>query len=232
MDLGKSSRRDLRRLHPLPVRIMHWINAVAMVIMIGSGWKIYNDSVIFSWLRFSDAVTIGGDPDIALKLHGNAGQSGALQWHFFAMWILAVNGLGYVVYGLRTGRFRRMLFPIRTRDLIANIGDALRFRLRHDDLTSYNAVQRVLYTLIILVSIVQILAGLAIWKPVQFWWLLALFYDFQGARLAHFFGMVAIVAFMLVHITLALIVPRTLIAMVTGGPKVREADMPTEVASH
>jgi thiosulfate reductase cytochrome b subunit len=199
---------DTRRLHPLPLRIMHWTNAVAMVIMIGSGWKIYQDEVIFGSLHFPNAITIGGEAQ------------GALQWHFFAMWILVLNGLFYLGYGLVSGRFRRMLLPIRPREVIANIRDALRLRLGHDDLTRYNAVQKVLYTGIILVIVIQVLSGLAIWKPVQFGWLTDLFYDFQGARLAHFIGMAAIVGFLVVHVLLALIVPRTLLAMLTGGPKV------------
>jgi thiosulfate reductase cytochrome b subunit len=91
-----------RRVHPLPVRIMHWINAVAIFIMIGSGWKIYNDDIIFifSFLRFPDSIVIG-----------KWAQYG-LEWHFFGMWIFALNGLAYLSYGIATGRFRRKLFPI------------------------------------------------------------------------------------------------------------------------
>ncbi len=198
-----------RRLHPLPVRIMHWINAVAMLLLIGSGWKIYQDEVIFGWLHFPNSISIGPEAQHAL------------QWHFLAMWILVLNGLAYLTYGLVSGRFRRKLLPIRPREVIANIRDALRLQLSHDDLTRYNAVQKTLYVGIILVIIVQVISGLAIWKPVQFGELVDLFYDFQGARLAHFIGMAAIVGFLVVHVTLALIVPRALIAMVTGGPKVQ-----------
>jgi thiosulfate reductase cytochrome b subunit len=197
-----------RRLHPVPLRIMHWVNAIAMLLLIGSGWKIYQDEVIFGWLHFPNAITIGGEAQ------------GALQWHFFAMWILVLNGLFYLGYGLVSGRFRRMLLPIRPREVLANLRDALRLRLGHNDLTRYNAVQKVLYTGIILVIIVQVLSGLAIWKPVQFGYLTDLFYDFQGARLAHFIGMAAIVGFLVIHVLLALIVPRTLLAMLTGGPKI------------
>jgi thiosulfate reductase cytochrome b subunit len=207
----------VRRLHPLPVRIMHWTNAVAMFIMIDSGWKIYNDEVIFGWLHFPDAITFG-----PYAQHG-------LQWHFFGMWILFFNGLAYVIYGFVTGRFRRMLLPIRPRDLVANIRDALRLRLAHDDPTQYNAVQRLLYIGVLLAGVLIVLSGLAIWKPVQFSELLALFYDFQTARLVHFLCMAAIVGFVVVHVTLALLVPHTLVAMVTGGPAVdgappRDAD--------
>jgi thiosulfate reductase cytochrome b subunit len=195
-------------LHPLPVRIMHWVNALAIVIMIGSGWKIYNDEVLFGWLHFPDWITIGGEAQ------------GALQWHFFAMWLLMLNGLCYLGYGLFTGRFRRKLLPIRPREVWSNIVDALRFRLSHDDITRYNAVQRLLYAGIILVIVVQVLSGLAVWKPVQFSELAALFGSFQGSRLVHFLGMAAIVAFLVVHVALALIVPKTIGAMLTGGPRV------------
>ena len=211
-------RENSPRLHPSAVRIMHWINALAMFIMIGSGWKIYEDEVLFGWLHFSDWMTIGGEAQ------------GALQWHFFGMWVLTLNGLAYIVYGLATGRFRRMLLPISPRALLADIGDALRFRLHHDDLTRYNTVQRVLYVGIILVGIVQVLSGLAIWKPVQFSELAALFGSFQTARLIHFLCMAAIVMFLIVHIALALLVPRTLVGMLTGGPVLKPADDPASAA--
>lgn len=200
-----------RRLHPLPIRIMHWTNAAAMFIMVGSGWKIYNDEVIFGWLHFPDAITFG-----PWAQHG-------LQWHFFGMWILALNGLAYLIYGLATGRFRRMLLPIRLRDLVANIRDALRLRLAHDDPTQYNAVQRLLYVGVLLAGVLIVLSGLAIWKPIQLSELLALFNDFQTARLVHFLCMAAIVGFVAVHVTLAVLVPSTLVAMVTGGPVVAGA---------
>jgi thiosulfate reductase cytochrome b subunit len=185
---------------------MHWINAVAMLILIASGWAIYNDEVLLGWLHFPAWMTLGAGPE------------GALQWHFLAMWILAANGLAYLVYGLATGRFRRMLLPVRLREVLAEVRSALALRLSHQDLTRYNAVQRLLYIGIVLVGILQVLSGLVIWKPVQLSELAALFYDFQTARLVHFLGMAAIVGFLLVHVALALLVPQTLVAMVTGGP--------------
>lgn len=214
-----SARREVR-MHPLPVRIMHWINAAAIIIMIASGIKIYGDSPIFSFIAFPDALTLGGDPGIALRLHHNGGQSGALQWHFLGMWIVVINGTALLIYGLASGRWRRMLLPIRPREVIATVIDAMRLKLAHDDLTVYNAVQKLLYVGIILVAVVEVLAGLAIWKPVQLSHLAALFWSFQGARLVHFFGMAAIVAFLGVHVLLALLVPRTLLGMITGGPNV------------
>jgi thiosulfate reductase cytochrome b subunit len=204
----KSTGRYPSKLHPVPVRIMHWVNALAMIIMIGSGWQIYNDEVLFGWLHFPESITIGG------------GAQGALQWHFFAMWVLVINGLFYLGYGIISGRFRRKLFPISPREILSNIGDALRFRLAHDDITRYNAVQRLLYTGIILVIVAQVISGLAVWKPMQFSELASLFGSFQGSRLIHFIGMAAIVAFLVVHVALALLVPKTIGAMITGGPDV------------
>jgi thiosulfate reductase cytochrome b subunit len=202
----QSNDRQPALLHPLAVRIMHWVNAVAMLVMIASGWAIYNDEVIFGWLHFPNWMTLGDGPE------------GALQWHFLAMWVLGINGLAYLAYGLATGRFRRLLLPVRLGEVLAEVRAALALRLSHVDLTRYNAVQRLLYIGIILVGILQVLSGLVVWKPVQFSELATLFYSFQTARLVHFLGMAAIVGFLLVHVALALLVPRTLAAMVTGGP--------------
>jgi len=199
------------RLHPLLLRIMHWTNAIAIFIMIGSGWKIYNDDVIFGFLHFPDALVIG-----KWAQHG-------LQWHFFGMWIFVLNGLAYLTYGIATGRFRRKLFPISIREILVTVGDALRFRLSHDDLTHYNPVQKILYLGVMMVGICIVISGLALWKPVQFSELAALFGTFQTIRLVHFLCMSAIVAFILVHVSLALLVPQSLVAMVTGGPIVDDA---------
>lgn len=217
-------RAQTRKLHPLPLRIMHWTNAIVILIMIGSGWRIYNDSPLFGFFSFSETFSIGGDPIKSLQLHGNAGYANAEAWHFFGMWILVLNGIAYLTYGLTTGRFRRMLWPIRPREVIATVREALRFHLGHEDLTIYNAVQKLLYVGIILTVIIEVLAGLAIWKPVQLSGLASLFVSFQGARYVHFFGMFAIVLFLIVHVLLALLVPKTLVAMVTGGPEVKTTE--------
>jgi len=214
----KSNGHPLRHLHPLSLRIMHWINAVAIFIMIGSGWKIYNDDVIFGILHFPDSVVIG-----------KWAQYG-LQWHFFGMWIFVLNSIAYLSYGIVTGRFRLKLFPISPREVFVTIGEALRFRLSHDDLTHYNAVQKVLYLGVMLVGVLIVISGLALWKPVQFSELANLFGSFQNIRLVHFFCMTAIVAFILVHVTLALLVPRSLVAMLTGGPVVKDDVLKDDVA--
>jgi thiosulfate reductase cytochrome b subunit len=190
-------------IQPAWVRIMHWVNAVAILLMITSGWQIYNASPLFRF-SFPTAITLGG------------WLGGALLWHFAAMWLLMVNGLLYLGFGLVSGRFRRKLLPITPSGVVADTKAALAFRLSHDDLTKYNNVQKLLYAGIIVVGIVIVLSGLSIWKPVQLQYLTALFGGYDVARYVHFFCMAAIVAFLVVHVALALLVPKSLRAMVIG----------------
>jgi thiosulfate reductase cytochrome b subunit len=190
-------------IHPIWVRITHWVNAIAMLVMIGSGWEIYNASPLFGF-SFPRSITLGG------------WLAGALLWHFAAMWVLAVNGLIYVALGFASGRFRRKLLPITPSAVLADTKAALAFRLSHDDLSKYNAVQRLLYAGIIAVGVIVVLSGLSIWKPVQLQWLTALFGGYDAARYVHFVCMAAIVGFLVIHVLLALLVPKSLRAMVTG----------------
>jgi thiosulfate reductase cytochrome b subunit len=190
-------------IHPVWVRICHWVNALAILVMIGSGWQIYNASPLFDFV-FPRSISLGG------------WLAGALLWHFAAMWVLVINGLVYLTLGFATGRFRRKLWPIYPSAVFADIKAALTFKLAHDDLSHYNAVQKVLYAGVILCGVGIVLSGLSIWKPVQFQELTALFGGYDTARFVHFFAMAAIVAFLVVHIALALIVPKSLRAMVTG----------------
>jgi thiosulfate reductase cytochrome b subunit len=190
-------------IHPLWVRITHWINVVAMVLMIGSGWQIYNASPLFPF-AFPAAITLGG------------WLAGALLWHFAAMWLLAVNGLVYIVLGVATGRFRRKLVPIRPGEVLADVRAALTGKLAHDDLSVYNAVQKLLYLGVILAGVIIVLSGLSIWKPVQLQTLTAVFGGYDAARYVHFLAMATIVGFLVVHVVMALLVPKSLRAMVTG----------------
>jgi thiosulfate reductase cytochrome b subunit len=190
-------------IQPAWVRTVHWINAVAMILMIMSGWQIYNASPLFSF-SFSRSITLGG------------WLGGALLWHFAAMWLLMVNGLVYLTLGFATGRFRKKLLPITPSGVLSDAKAALTGRLSHDDLTRYNYVQKMLYAGIIAVGIVIVLSGLSIWKPVQLQYLTALFGGYDVARYVHFVCMAAIVAFLVVHVALALLVPKSLRAMVIG----------------
>lgn len=200
---AQKSLASARTIHPVWVRVMHWTNAFAIVVMIMSGWQIYNASPLFGF-SFSSKITLGG------------WLGGALQWHFAAMWLLMINGLAYLITGLATGRFRRKLLPISPSALLHDTRLALTGKLSHADISMYNQVQRLLYAGIMVVGIVIVLSGLAIWKPVQFQYLTALFGGYDIARYVHFAMMAAIVLFLVVHVALSLLVPKSLRAMIIG----------------
>lgn len=191
------------KIHPAVVRLTHWINALAILIMVASGWQIYNASPLFDF-KFPKELTLGG------------WLAGGLQWHFGAMWLLALNGLIYILYGILSGRFRQRFFPITLRGIANDVFDALRGKLAHDDLTVYNTAQRAAYVAIILGIIVIVASGLAIWKPVQLQWLAALMGGYEGARLVHFLAMSVVVLIALVHLLMVILVPRTFPSMITG----------------
>jgi thiosulfate reductase cytochrome b subunit len=190
-------------IHPLWVRVTHWVNALAMLMMIGSGWQIYDASPLFDF-TFPSQIALGN------------WLAGALLWHFAAMWLLMLNGVVYISLGILTGRFRKKLFPIRPREVVHDLFAALGGKLSHDDLSVYNAVQKLLYAGVLLAGVVIVLSGLSIWKPVQLWWLTDFFGGYNTARYVHFAAMASIVMFLTVHIVLALIVPKSLRAMIFG----------------
>jgi len=191
------------KIHPLVVRVTHWINVIAILIMVTSGWRIYDASPLFNF-RFPGQLTLGG------------WLAGALQWHFAAMWLLAANGLVYVIYGILSGHFRRKFFPITPRAVLRDVWEALRGKLAHEDLSFYNAAQRSAYLALIVAVIVLVFSGLAIWKPVQLQELAALMGGYEGARLLHFFAMTLVVLIALVHILMVILVPRTFPTMISG----------------
>lgn len=201
-------------LHPLIVRLTHWVNAFAMVLMIGSGWRIYNASPLFDFM-FPRSITLGG------------WLGGALQWHFAAMWLLVANGLVYLAYGLWTGHLRRAMLPISPKAIRDDTLAALNFKLAHN-LGSYNAVQKLLYLGVLALGVIVVLSGLAIWKPVQFHLLADVFGGYEGARIVHFLCMSGIVAFIIVHLALVMLVPSTLLPMLTGRKPTRHATPRTE----
>jgi thiosulfate reductase cytochrome b subunit len=202
-DVKATEPNRARVIQPGWVRVVHWINAVAMIMMMTSGWQIYNASPLFNF-DFPAAVTLGG------------WLGGGLLWHFAAMWLLVVNGMVYLLGGLLTGRFRKKLLPISAGGVIGDTKAALTGTLSHDDLSTYNQVQRLLYAGIIVVGIVIVLSGLSMWKPVQLHWLTALFGGYDTARYVHFTCMAAIAGFLIVHVALSLLVPKSLRAMITG----------------
>lgn len=190
-------------VHPAWLRAMHWINVAAVVLLVMSGWRIYNASPIFGFL-FPKEITLGG------------WLGGALLWHFFAMWILAGNGLLYVGANLATGRFMRKYLPLRPKDVLADILAAFRGKLSHDDLRRYNGPQKLAYLFIVLDLVVLVLSGLVIWKSVQFPLLRELMGGYDSARVVHFVAMSALLAAVAVHVVMVALVPRTFMLMIRG----------------
>ena len=191
------------------VRLTHWINAAAIFVMVTSGWQIYNASPILDF-KFPAWMTLGG------------WLAGAIAWHFAAMWVLAINLLVYLAYGLFSGHFRRDLLPITPAGVWRDVRAALAFRLPHA-LGHYNAVQRLLYAGVVALIVLAVASGLAIWKPVQLQELAWLMGGFDNARIVHFLAMAGIVGFFFVHILLVIIVPKTLPPMIVGG-RVEDAE--------
>jgi thiosulfate reductase cytochrome b subunit len=194
---------DSKPIHPLIVRTTHWVNALAILIMVTSGWRIYNASPIFPF-SFPDSLTLGG------------WLAGALLWHFAAMWLFVANLALYLAYGIASGRFRMRLWPVTPRAVVRDTSDFLHGKLSHGDLAIYNAVQKIAYIGVILSMLLLILSGISIWKPVQFQTLVALFGGYDIARIVHFAAMSAVMLFVLVHVVMALLVPKSLLAMVRG----------------
>ena len=194
---------DSGAIHPVWLRATHWLNALAVMILVTSGWGIYNASPLFGF-RFAKGITLGG------------WLGGAIQWLFAAMWLLAANGLVYLLCNVATWRLVRKFFPLSRRAIAADLRAALRGRLTHADPRQYNALQRAAYLFVILDAVLLVLSGLVLWKSVQFPLLRELLGGYETARRVHFFAMAALVAFVAVHLAMAALVPRTLLAMIRG----------------
>jgi thiosulfate reductase cytochrome b subunit len=213
MESEQRDRAPERRIviHPLVVRLTHWVNAAAIPVMVTSGWGIYNASPLFGF-KFPPAVTLGG------------WLGGAIAWHLAMLWVLLANATIYLLYGLLSGRFVRRFLPLTAKLVWHDLVQAVSLRLSHPPGT-YNAVQRLAYVGVLMLGAVAVLSGLALWKPVQLQTLAGLLGGYEVARRIHFMAMAGIVCFVLLHLTLVVLVPRTLLGMLTG----RERAPGTEV---
>ncbi len=212
LDESQAARRQSKGklVHPLFVRVTHWINAIAVFIMLMSGWRIYNASPLFA-LRFPPEMTLGG------------WLAGALAWHFAAMWLLAVNGVLYVAYGVLTGHFWRHFIAFRPIAAYRNLRQELKLLLVHGS-GEYNPVQRVLYIGVMWILVMLVASGLALWKPVQLQGLTAWLGGYDQARYVHFYAMTALVVFLIVHISVAFAIKGTIKSMVTGRLPVKRSE--------
>ncbi len=190
-------------VHPLWMRITHWLNALAVLVLVASGWRIYNAAPFFPF-TFPKEITLGG------------WLGGALQWHFAAMWLLAANGLVYLLANVFSGRLAARFFPLSPRGVVHDALAALRGRLSHADQRHYNQVQRLAYLFVIVDIVLLVLSGLVLWKSVQFGLLRDLLGGYEFARRIHFVAMAGLVGFVAVHLVMVALVPRTLLSMLSG----------------
>lgn len=195
--------KDSKTIHPLWLRLCHWINAVAVLLMIMSGWRIYNASPLFDF-HFPKGITLGG------------WLGGALQWHFAAMWMLGVNGLIYLLMNLTTGRLRRRFWPLSLSTLSSDLKAALHGQLKHADPKHYNMAQKFAYMAAVIAGLALVLSGLVLWKSVQFSYLREALGGYEAARYLHFFAMSLLTFFIVVHLTMVALVPKTLLTIVRG----------------
>ena len=180
--------------HPLIIRITHWLNAVALLIMIASGLRIYNASPIFDF-KIPSILTLGG------------WLGGARQWHFFAMYIFVFNGVVYVLYNIFTKHGRQTTL-FRKQD-VAGIFPMVKYYLRlqkeHPTQGKYNALQKSAYTTVLFLALGVVLSGIAIYWPVQFSFLTSLFSKYDFARKWHFVFMTSLVGFIGGHLFMVLL---------------------------
>ena len=205
--------------HHWIVRVTHWVNAIALTLMVGSGLRIFNAYPAFArrgeqfccypfeHKAIPDYLTFGG------------WLGGARHWHFALMWILVLNGLVYLTFIYLHGEWRDLV-PRRgdARDALAMLKFYLFVSKTHPKQGKHNAMQKVTYFALPVLAIVLVLTGLAIWKPVQLGWITALFGGFVWARYWHFMTMVGLIALSFAHVFMVFAVdPYSMQSMVTGG---------------
>lgn len=200
--------------HSRVARLAHWMMAAAILIMIGSGWRIYDNVPILPF-QFPYWITLGGSRALATVTSNDWGTANAIAWHFAGMWLLLAGFCLLVGNGLLRGHFRRHWLPLGPRAFLHDVIAALTFRLEHQ-LGEYNAVQRALYWGVLGCIAMMFVTGLALYKPVQLGWLTWLFGGFPATRVVHFIFMALIVGFLVVHLSLVALFPATLRAMVLG----------------
>ncbi len=191
-------------IHPLWLRLMHWANATAVVILIMSGWRIYDATRFMFGYKIPTQYTLGG------------WLGGAIQWHFAAMWILVINAILYVVVNVLSRRWGKQFLPVTPKLLWEDFLAFAKGKLSHADLSHYNAIQKAAYIFAMADIIALILSGLVLWKSVQFGWLRPLLGGYEGARYVHFIAMCLMCIFFVVHVVMALLVPKTIKAMLWG----------------
>lgn len=192
--------------HPFIIRLTHWVNFIALAIMVTSGLRIYNASPLFAF-RVPDLLTLGG------------WLAGARQWHFFGMWLFAVNGVMWIIYNIisRHGRQTTLFRGSDLTGVLPMVQYYLRIRKEHPPHKKYNALQKLAYSTIPLAALGAILSGMAIYWSVQFSGIASLFGGYEVARGFHFIFMALLVMFFGGHLVMVTITGwDNFVSMITG----------------
>lgn len=216
------SESHRRRTQPLLIRLTHWLNVPLLAVMAGSGLQILvaypymgPQGQPYSWYPFQGFV-----PPRWLRIGGWL--AGARHWHFAVAWLLVVNGVIYLAYEIATGEWRRRVFiPQRdSANALRMFAYYVRIRKEPPPNDFYNGLQRASYSGAIVLGIIVVLSGVAIYKPLQLHWLLWIFGSYDLARLVHLLCLLALTVFALIHVVLVALHPRTLVDMLIGGSRV------------
>jgi len=213
-----TDRPPVKRHHGL-VRLAHWLNAIFLAGMIGSGLQIYAAFPHFGPRGAPYPVPNPWDGESLPEWSRLGGWlAGGLNWHFALAWPFVITGLVYLGFLAFTGEWRSLLF--RPRDVRPAVDMQLyylRLRREHPPQGKHNPLQKAAYTGIVVLGAISVLSGFAIYKPVQLSWLTALFGGYELARYWHFVTVWVFVGFTLLHVALVLLVdPASLRAMITG----------------
>jgi thiosulfate reductase cytochrome b subunit len=222
----------VKRPQPLLIRITHWVNVPVLIVLAMSGLQILSAYPFFgprgedwTWVPLRGWVI----PDV---LRAGSHLAGARHLHFLFAWIFVGNAVFYVVYLFASGAYKERLFwpPRDTKPMFQQL--AVYLRIRKEPPASgfyaseppgeqvplgYNGLQRNAYTACLVLALLEVLSGFAMWKPVQLWWLAAIFGGYQGARVVHWLALLALVAFAVVHVVMVLLHRKAIVEMVTGG---------------
>ena len=183
--------KELRKKHPLAIRWFHWVNFPLLAVMIWSGILIY----------WAYPAYLNVPQKVWRALHINNRLPEGMALHFVFMWLFAANGILYVLYTLVSGEWRELVPNRRSfREAWQVLLHDLRIRKEAPPPRKFNGAQQIAYTGVVLMGAGSLLSGLAIYKPVQFSWLRALFLGYQNARFVHFLLTVGYVLFFLVHV--------------------------------
>ncbi len=193
--------KRLEKKHPLAIRWFHWINFPLLGVMIWSGLLIYWANNIYR-IGFGDHTLVKFFPGGFFETLGLPSRlAEGMAFHFFFMWLFAINGLLYVIYTVVSGEWRELVPDPRSfRDAILVTLHDLHLRKEKPPQGKYNGAQKISYTAIVLMGGLSILTGLAIYRPVQFNWLTALLGGYEWARWEHFWLTMGYVAFFVVHV--------------------------------